>query len=259
MMEVEVVLDAGATIGESPTWATAEGALYWIDVKKPALCRYDPATGDQGSWPMPSDIGAFALAPDPHGAVVALRDGIFHLDLASGALTCLAPPPFDPGLFRFNEGAVDVTGRFWVDVMFDPLDGTPPPQKSSLHSFTLAGGLRAEPGDRDVALPVSQPTMCAFAGEASGHERLRRRPVPVVSITPFVDTSHSLALPKTTADSAKWRSRGRRPRRTDIRTSPFDPRSDLRLVGQSPRCAKVGLLIALGRGSRTSKPCALRK
>jgi hypothetical protein len=174
MMEVEVVLDAGATIGESPTWATAEGALYWIDVKKPALCRYDPATGDQGSWPMPSDIGAFALAPDPHGAVVALRDGIFHLDLASGALTCLAPPPFDPGLFRFNEGAVDVTGRFWVDVMFDPLDGTPPPQKSSLHSFTLAGGLRAEPDDRDVALPV----------KPADDVRLRRRGLRPRTVTP---------------------------------------------------------------------------
>ncbi len=143
------------------------------------------------------------------------------------------------------------TGRFWVGVMFDPLDGTPPPQKSSLHSLTLRGGLRPEPDaaelhngmawspdgrefylshsqhqevfafafdaaagrlgarrlfvrtpkalglpdgaaidseggywcalhggsrlrrytvagemDRDIALPVSQPTMCAFAGPA---------------------------------------------------------------------------------------------
>jgi sugar lactone lactonase YvrE len=41
-MEIEVVLDEGATIGESPTWVSAESALYWIDVKKPALYRYDP-------------------------------------------------------------------------------------------------------------------------------------------------------------------------------------------------------------------------
>ena len=34
--EIELVLDAGATIGESPTWCAAEAALYWIDVKKPA-------------------------------------------------------------------------------------------------------------------------------------------------------------------------------------------------------------------------------
>jgi sugar lactone lactonase YvrE len=250
-MEIEVVLDAGATIGESPTWASAESALYWIDVKKPALYRYDPVTGGQLSWPMSSDIGAFGLVSDPPGAVVALRQGIFRLDFASGALTLLAPPPFDPALFRFNEGACDAAGRFWVGVMFDPLDDAIPPQKSSLHSFTLREGLRTEPDsaelhngmawspdgrrfylshsqsrevfayafdpasgqlgvrdlfaripealglpdgaavdsqggywcalhggsrlrrytamgavDRDITLPVSQPTMCAFAGEA---------------------------------------------------------------------------------------------
>ena len=44
-VKVEVVLDAGATIGESPTWSADERALYWIDVKKPALHRYDPLGG----------------------------------------------------------------------------------------------------------------------------------------------------------------------------------------------------------------------
>jgi sugar lactone lactonase YvrE len=250
-MEIEVVLDAGAAIGESPTWASAECALYWIDVKKPALYRYDPETGDQRCWSMPTDIGAFGLVSDPPGAVVALRRGLFRLDFASGLLTRLAPPPFDPALFRFNEGLCDTAGRFWVGVMFDPLADVVPSQESGLHSFTLRDGLRPEPDaaalhngmawspdgrqfylahserqevfayefdqesgrlgardlfaripeafglpdgasvdseggywcalhggsrlrrytatgvvDRDIALPVSQPTMCAFAGEA---------------------------------------------------------------------------------------------
>lgn len=250
-MKIEVVLEAAATIGESPTWASSENALYWVDIKKPALYRYDPATGTQRSWYMPSDIGAFALVSHPPGAVVALRYGIYRLEFDSGALTRLADPPFDPTLFRFNEGACDTAGRFWIGVMFDPLNGTTSPQKSSLHSFTLRDGLRPEPDaaelhngmawspdghrfylshsyrrevfayafepetgkigtrdlfaripealglpdgaavdsqggywcalhggsrlrrytatgaiDRDIALPVSQPTMCAFAGEA---------------------------------------------------------------------------------------------
>jgi len=250
-MEIEVVLAADATIGESPTWASAERALYWIDVKKPALHRFDPATGSRRSWPMPADIGAFGLVLEPPGAVVALREGIYRLDFVSGSLTRLAPPPYDPALFRFNEGACDVSGRFWVGVMFDPLHASTPAQASSLHSFTLREGLRREPDaaelhngmawspdgrrfylshsfrrevfayafdptsgrlgarapfakipealglpdgaavdsrggywcalhgasrlrrytaagavDRDIALPVSQPTMCAFGGEA---------------------------------------------------------------------------------------------
>lgn len=147
-MDIEVVLEAGAIIGESPTWASEEKALYWIDVKKPALYRFEPATGHQRSWPMPSDIGAFALLARQSGAVVALREGVFCLDFASGSMTLLAPPPFDPKLFRFNEGACDATGRFWVGVMFDPLIDGAPPEKSSLHSFTLEAGLRPE---RDAA------------------------------------------------------------------------------------------------------------
>ncbi|HEV2673351.1 MAG TPA: SMP-30/gluconolactonase/LRE family protein [Aliidongia sp.] len=144
-MEIEVVVPGGATIGEAPTWVAAEAALYWIDIKRPALYRLDPATGAQRSWPMPSDIGAFALTADPPGAVVALRTGLFRLDFASDKLDRLAPPPFDPKLFRFNEGACDINGRFWIGVMFDPLTEASPPLKSSMHSFTLAGGLRPEP------------------------------------------------------------------------------------------------------------------
>jgi sugar lactone lactonase YvrE len=138
---IEVVLDAGATIGESPTWVAEEGALYWIDVKRPALYRFDPATGENRAWPLTSDVGAFALL-EGGAALVALREGIHRLDLATGSLELLAPSPFDPALFRFNEGACDAAGRFWVGVMFDPLVGDPPPQRGRLHRFTLADGLQ---------------------------------------------------------------------------------------------------------------------
>ena len=146
-MMIETVLDFRATIGESPTWVADERALYWIDVKAPALHRYCPDDESTRSWPMTSDIGGFALAGDG-GAVVALRQGLFRLDLDSGALRLLAPPPFDPALFRFNEGACDANGRFWIGVMFDPLKGSPPAQPGRLHSFTFAEGLREEPDAR---------------------------------------------------------------------------------------------------------------
>jgi len=150
LLDIEVVLNLGATIGESPTWSNLENVLYWIDIKKPALYRYDPVTERQRAWPMPSDIGAFALVSDMSGAVVALRQGIFRLDFASAALTRLAPPPFDPTLFRFNEGACDTAGRFWVGVMFDPLGEACPPKKSALHSFTSDEGLRPEPDTAEL-------------------------------------------------------------------------------------------------------------
>lgn len=83
-------------------------------------------------------------------ALVALRHGLYRLDLKTGALRQIAPPPFDPALFRFNEGACDANGRFWVGVMFDPVDGSPPEQPGLLHSFTLDDGLRAEPDGAEL-------------------------------------------------------------------------------------------------------------
>jgi sugar lactone lactonase YvrE len=144
-MDIDVVIDAAATIGESATWSPVERALYWIDVKKPALFRYHPATGAQRSWHVTSDISAFALLSDTSGAIVALREGMFRLDFATGDLTLLAPAPFDPWLFRFNEGGCDPLGRFWVGVMYDPIGPAGPAQSGALHSFTLRDGLREQP------------------------------------------------------------------------------------------------------------------
>ena len=81
------------------------------------------------------------------GVLVALlARGLYRLDLDTGTLDQPRPRcPFDPALFRFNEGACDTKGRFWVGVMFDPLDGSPPKRPERLHSFTLDGGLRIEP------------------------------------------------------------------------------------------------------------------
>jgi sugar lactone lactonase YvrE len=148
-MDIEVALDAHAVIGESPTWSAAERALYWIDIKAPALHRYDPSSGRCRAWSVSSDIGAFALM-DGNAALVALRHGIHRLDLATGLLDLLAPPPFDPKLFRFNEGACDASGRFWVGVMFDPISGSPRKQHAALHSFSLREGLKRQNDEAEL-------------------------------------------------------------------------------------------------------------
>ena len=141
-MDVELVLDARAAIGESVTWVDAENALYWVDIKAPALYRTALGTWQTQRWPLPADVGAFAL--DGEGrALVALRTGLFWLDLASAAVPLAVAAPSDPPVIRFNEGACDSAGRFWVGVMTDPLDGTKSDQQGSLYCFTPGGGLAA--------------------------------------------------------------------------------------------------------------------
>ncbi len=140
-MDVDLLLDCRCTIGESPTWEPVEQALYWIDVKAPALHRLD-RDGGKRSWSLACDVGAFALK-DATTSVVALRSGMFQLDLATGAITLLAPPPFDPNLFRFNEGICDAKGRFLIGVMFDPIPDyrEAPKAMETMRRFTFRDGL----------------------------------------------------------------------------------------------------------------------
>ena len=150
MMSAELLQDTQCVIGESPTWSARERSLYWIDVKEPALHRLGP-DGARRRWELGADVGAFALTDTPSEAVVALRTGVFRLDLDGGRTTLLAPPPFDPALFRFNEGICDAAGRFWVGVMFDPLPGhEAPPRPAPLHRFTLAEGLVPAPDGAEL-------------------------------------------------------------------------------------------------------------
>src|SRR3546814_9878053 len=57
MSDVRCLWEAAAMLGEGPLWSPGEGALYWVDIKAPALHRYRPADGDKTSWVMPEPIG----------------------------------------------------------------------------------------------------------------------------------------------------------------------------------------------------------
>ncbi len=147
--DIELVLDAHAQIGESPIWSVPEQALYWIDVKAPAFYRLNPAAGATRTWPLPDEIGCYALYAREPAALLALRSGLFRLDLANDALTRLADPPYNPLRFRFNEGGCDGKGRFWTGTMFDPKEETGNPEPGPLFSYTASTGLIAQP---DTAL-----------------------------------------------------------------------------------------------------------
>ena len=143
--EIELVLDAHAQIGESPIWSLPEQALYWIDIKAPALYRLNPATGGTRTWPLPDEIGCYALYAREQAALVALRSGVFRLDLATDALAKLADPPHNPLRHRFNEGGCDGAGRFWTGTMFDPMEEAGDPEPGPLYAYTGATGLAEQP------------------------------------------------------------------------------------------------------------------
>jgi len=113
---VDCVLDAGATLGEGAVWDSIGRRLWWVDIAAPALHRFDPATGADEVWAMPSAIGCVAPRQGG-GAVLGLEAGWCGFDPETGGITVLDATA--PGLdsHRFNDGCVDPAGRFWAGTM----------------------------------------------------------------------------------------------------------------------------------------------
>lgn len=122
MSAPECVWDARAILGEGPVWHEDEGALYWVDIKAPAIHRFIPATGEKASWPMRTMIGCLAPASGG-GFLAALRNGFARLSLGPPGqfptVTPIADPERDRPGNRFNDGKLAPDGSFWAGTMDD--------------------------------------------------------------------------------------------------------------------------------------------
>jgi sugar lactone lactonase YvrE len=106
------------TLGESPVWSVREQALYWVDLRAPALHSYDPASGAERRWTMPELIGGVVLAEEGK-LVVALRTGLHAFDPATGTLSPLLRIEPESANNRLNETKCDRRGRLWTSSMRD--------------------------------------------------------------------------------------------------------------------------------------------
>ncbi len=119
MAEILDIIETGAILGESPVWSPRDKVLYWIDIKAPAIHRFDPATRTDHSWPVDQEIGSIALRQGG-GLVAALRDGFALIGADMTSLEWIVDPESDKPLSRFNDGKCDRQGRFWSGTMHDP-------------------------------------------------------------------------------------------------------------------------------------------
>ena len=187
---VRVAVAQASLLGESPLWHPREQALYWCDIPGHRLNRFDPRSGALSRWQFETDLGSIAPTLDG-GMLLAMRDGLWRLDFASGERRRLAEPPYDPKLERFNDGKCDPQGRFWVGTIYEPRDA----QKASLHCWsggklvqragqvTVANGLAWSPDGRTMYWTDTKAhTIYAFdfepaSGELSGQRVFARFPL----------------------------------------------------------------------------------
>ena len=158
------VLAIHAGLGESPVWDGREGALYWIDGRKPSINRFDPARGQNRAISTPESVHAIALTRS-HRLLCAFEASLGYIDCETGALERVVTL-IEGVEDNLNDGACDRAGRFWVGskardwvtpvgVLFrcDP-DG-------SVHrmdeGFQLSNGLGWSPDNRTMYFIDSAP------------------------------------------------------------------------------------------------------
>ena len=105
-----------AELGEGPVWVERDRALWFVDIKKQQIHRYDPASGARRSWDAPEQVG-FILPAECGGFVAGLQSGLYHFDENSGAFELIVRVDEDIPTNRLNDGVVDPKGRLWFGTM----------------------------------------------------------------------------------------------------------------------------------------------
>ena len=111
------VVPAGDRCGEGPVWHSAQQALYWTDINRFLIHRFDPGMGSVISWFFDEPVTAMALTDRDETLAVAL-----------GSRLILWTPKTDerrdhgfrlPGwpAVRSNDARPDPRGSFWLGSM----------------------------------------------------------------------------------------------------------------------------------------------
>jgi sugar lactone lactonase YvrE len=153
-----------------------------VDIPGRALHRWNGS--QHRRWELPTEPGC--IAPRLCGGLLmAMRDGLWAFDTASGRRERLADAPYDTAVQRFNDGKADAQGRFWAGTIHEPRD-TP---RAALYRWadgtlervageaTVGNGLAFSPDGRTLYwADTPAHRVDAFDLDAAGGTLSRRRP-----------------------------------------------------------------------------------
>jgi sugar lactone lactonase YvrE len=121
MHEVVCIAPLGDRCGEAPLWHAEQRALYWADVNRGLIHRYDEATASVRSWLFDEAVTALALTNRDDYLAVALASRVIVWRPATNER-------MDQGFYlpgapavRLNDGRADPRGSFWIGSMYNNL------------------------------------------------------------------------------------------------------------------------------------------
>jgi xylono-1,5-lactonase len=112
------VCEVGAELGEGPVWVERDQAVWFTDIKRRHVHRFDPASGDHRCWKAPAPPG-FVLPLAGGGLIAGLKTGLHRFDENDGSFRLIATVEPDRPGNRLNDATVDVHGRLWFGSMDD--------------------------------------------------------------------------------------------------------------------------------------------
>jgi sugar lactone lactonase YvrE len=114
--EPRLVWDLQADLGEGPVWVERDRALWFTDIKRQKVYRFDPASGEKRAWDAPEQVG-FVLPAERGGFIAGLQSGLHHFDADTGAFDLIVEVDADLPDNRINDGVIDPLGRIWFGTM----------------------------------------------------------------------------------------------------------------------------------------------
>jgi D-xylonolactonase len=109
MAQPELIADVQCLIGENPLWHPLEKRVYWTDITRGRLFRYDPQTGRHEECYNGAPVGGFTIQADgalllfmEHGAIARWHNGQLK------SIVKEIPAEME---FRFNDVIADPMGR----------------------------------------------------------------------------------------------------------------------------------------------------
>lgn len=115
MMEPEIVADYKCETGEGPLWHPKEKKIYWVDIPKGRMFRYDPADGFQEKVYEGRSVGGFTIQSD--GSLLLFMDKGSVKIWREGNLNTVIEEIPEENDSRFNDVIADPEGRVFCGTM----------------------------------------------------------------------------------------------------------------------------------------------
>lgn len=114
---VQCLVPAGDMVGEGAVWSAGEKAVYWTDINRFLIHRYDTVSASLRSWFFDEPVVSIALTMQSDRLLVALGSKlIFWWPGTDRRQDFGFSLPGSPRV-RLNDGRPDPKGNFWVGSM----------------------------------------------------------------------------------------------------------------------------------------------